>query len=393
MGQSLRYPFPSQEVFYSWGHGFHKVVPLNPEDRKLPIGPITQAKSGSELSLEYFAPDRTNIQPGETISFTWSVWPTAALVSIATDVELPLSGSTTYANPVLGVVPNFGSRKVTLFTTTEFKLTASLGAYEPIAGKFKVNVANAGGPLINSLSASKQSITAGESVSIAWTTKNAGNVSLASKTASGAIGGPNVKAVHDSVIVNPTETTTYTLFAWNSSSDLIKQELTITVVLPKAPVINFEASPKYLNTGGSPVTLTWDIVPSGSLPTLTGLGVIPSKGSTVVYPSQTTFYNIYASNGTGVTSRTITIPVGSQSGPPHSITLSAYPMSARSGEAVTLTWSGNASGDLLSINNSVGVVPLQGTTIVYPQTPVSYILTVSNGNGVSSTSVSINGVP
>jgi hypothetical protein len=44
LGQDLRYPFPSAEVFFSWGHQFKEVVPANKYDLTLPLGPVSQKK-------------------------------------------------------------------------------------------------------------------------------------------------------------------------------------------------------------------------------------------------------------------------------------------------------------------------------------------------------------
>ena len=44
LGKDLRYPFPSEEVFLSWGHSFANVVPANSADMNSPVGPIVELK-------------------------------------------------------------------------------------------------------------------------------------------------------------------------------------------------------------------------------------------------------------------------------------------------------------------------------------------------------------
>ena len=44
LGAQVRYPFPSAEVFFSWGHAFDKVVPANSHDLAMTVGPVIQAK-------------------------------------------------------------------------------------------------------------------------------------------------------------------------------------------------------------------------------------------------------------------------------------------------------------------------------------------------------------
>ena len=43
-GADLRYPFPSAEIFLSWGHKFEDVVSANSYDLKLPQGPLVEHK-------------------------------------------------------------------------------------------------------------------------------------------------------------------------------------------------------------------------------------------------------------------------------------------------------------------------------------------------------------
>jgi hypothetical protein len=44
MGAQLRYPFPTEEIFFSWGHKFADVLPANKFDLSLPIGDTVQLK-------------------------------------------------------------------------------------------------------------------------------------------------------------------------------------------------------------------------------------------------------------------------------------------------------------------------------------------------------------
>ena len=44
MGTDLRYPFPSAQVFLSWGVDFGDIVPMNSFDAAVPIGPIVQMR-------------------------------------------------------------------------------------------------------------------------------------------------------------------------------------------------------------------------------------------------------------------------------------------------------------------------------------------------------------
>ena len=44
MGADYRYPFPSEEVFFSWDNSFKNVVVANQHDRAVPIGPLIERR-------------------------------------------------------------------------------------------------------------------------------------------------------------------------------------------------------------------------------------------------------------------------------------------------------------------------------------------------------------
>ncbi|HYF98157.1 MAG TPA: hypothetical protein VD770_04180 [Coxiellaceae bacterium] len=51
LGESVRYPFPSAEVFFSWGHAFDKVVKANNADLAMPVGPVLGLKSEDKIAV------------------------------------------------------------------------------------------------------------------------------------------------------------------------------------------------------------------------------------------------------------------------------------------------------------------------------------------------------
>jgi hypothetical protein len=42
LGTDLRYPFPSTEIFLSWGNKVSDIVPANDADLQMPLGPIVE---------------------------------------------------------------------------------------------------------------------------------------------------------------------------------------------------------------------------------------------------------------------------------------------------------------------------------------------------------------
>ncbi len=44
LGSDVRYPFPSPEVFFSWGHNFSELVKASEADLEMPVGPMAELK-------------------------------------------------------------------------------------------------------------------------------------------------------------------------------------------------------------------------------------------------------------------------------------------------------------------------------------------------------------
>ncbi len=44
LGDTVRYPFPSEEIFFSWGHSFKDIKLANLTDLALPIGAVVESK-------------------------------------------------------------------------------------------------------------------------------------------------------------------------------------------------------------------------------------------------------------------------------------------------------------------------------------------------------------
>src|SRR5207245_8199369 len=105
-------------------------------------------------------------------------------------------------------------------------------------------------PVINSFTATPDTIHQGQSAVLAWDVSGAETLSIDQ--------GIGVQAGHQ-VTVSPTATTTYTLSATGLGGDTTAQ-VTVTVLPPIAkPVISvFQASPNDVPTGGT-TTLSWTV--------------------------------------------------------------------------------------------------------------------------------------
>src|ERR1051326_3185472 len=105
------------------------------------------------------------------------------------------------------------------------------------------------------------------------------------------------------MVVTPTQTTTYTLSAANSSGTVTAQT-TVNVNAATPPVISsFTASPSTVPAGQSAL-LSWN-VSGATMGTINGVGV-PSSESLVVSPGQTTTYTLIAtSTGASATAQAV----------------------------------------------------------------------------------------
>ena len=123
----------------------------------------------------------------------------------------------------IGDVAEDGTQSVSPSTRTTYRLTAtgSGGRRASCTATVKVR------PRIDSFEADPSSITRGQSSTLRWTTTNASSVTL---------GGSGVDDDGSQVVI-PYNTTRYTLTARNQDAQ-VSEQVTVTVTLPPAPVIN-----------------------------------------------------------------------------------------------------------------------------------------------------------
>jgi hypothetical protein len=153
-------------------------------------------------------------------------------------------------------------------------------------------------PSINSFSASKSSIEAGETVVLTWTTTNATSVNISP--------GVGAVAASGSTTVTPSSTTTYTLAATGKSGSSVSSTATITVRLRVSPAINISQS---TIQRGQPASLSWS-APGAISVLIAGIGSVNNSGSMQVTPDETTTYTLtatYIDGSSQSTSATVTV--------------------------------------------------------------------------------------
>lgn len=160
-------------------------------------------------------------------------------------------------------------------------------------------------PNIESFSASPPAITAGETTTLSWV-MNTPSTTLSLDHGIGILTGATL-------LLKPSETTTYTLTATNKKGS-ISRSLTVAVVA--APVIlSFTADPTLLSpatTGPSAATLSWTVRDASTVSITPGIGPV-TLAQLNVNPSVTTSYTLAAANSLGATvTANLTVQVRTQ---------------------------------------------------------------------------------
>jgi hypothetical protein len=223
--------------------------------------------------------------------------------TVTSGASTVLSWSASNANSVsitgLGTFPASGSVKVTPTATTTYTATAS-GPGGTTASSTVVKVTTSSQKPTIALSAQPNSVAAGASAVLSWTTTNATSVSIAGVGTFGATG---------SVNVTPASTATYTSTATGTGGTAASTTtVTVTSSQPPPPTISFNAQPNSITTGATAV-LSWTTTNATSV-NISGVGQFPANGSTKVTPTTTTTYTATA-EGTGTANASTTVTVKS----------------------------------------------------------------------------------
>ncbi|MFM2339879.1 MAG: hypothetical protein RLZZ360_515 [Candidatus Parcubacteria bacterium] len=222
-------------------------------------------------------------------------------------------------------------------------------------------------------------ITAGQTVKLSWTTKRAVSASLNRRI--GAV----TPVDAGKVMVTPDATMTYSMTVLSATGHSAICKTTITVIpAPLVPTCDFlKASPVTITRGQSS-TLSWGTTNVTSVSIDNGIGNVAVDGSTTVSPTDTTTYTLagIAANDRRVTcSRTVTVTPVVVNAPVCDF-LNANPVTINRGQSSVLSW-GTTNATLVSINNGIGNVEVDGTRTVSPLDTTTYTMTVAGTNNQS----------
>ncbi len=151
------------------------------------------------------------------------------------------------------------------------------------------------------------SITAGQSITLSWSSTNATAVLLDQ--------GIGVVAPSGTKTVSPGSTTTYTLTVTGSGGTITK---TVTVMVQQsdsAPTVSFSASSTSI-TAGQSATLTWSTSNATTISIDQGIGTVNASGTRTVSPTSTTTYTLTATGAGGTVTSSVLMTIISQTPTP-----------------------------------------------------------------------------
>lgn len=153
------------------------------------------------------------------------------------------------------------------------------------------------------LQVSRDRVQQGEDVRVSWTSKDAKQVSV------------NGKAVdkNGAQVFTPDNTTTYTAVATRGKKEARDSKVVSVTPRPARPSIRISADQEAITRGQS-TTLRWTSNNADRV-TISELGTVPSSGSRVVSPSQSTTYDATATGAGGTDSASARVTVTEEPAP------------------------------------------------------------------------------
>ncbi len=290
---------------------------------------------------------------------------TASPTSVDFGAKVVLSWTASGADQ-LNIVPGVGSVtgktsvEVTPTATTTYVLTATNA--QGMATSSTLVTLNK--PAVTSFTPSASSIEAGGKATLRWDAKGGSSVRI--EPGVGDVTGKT------SVDVNPSVTTTYTIYITNASGEVSSQ----TTVAVKPGIAAFTGGVTY---PGGKATLAWTALGAESLVITPGVGDVTGKTSVDVSPLENTTYTLTAKNKAGETTRQAAVQVAA----PSVTGFVATPETVEYGQKTKLTW--NVSGaQSVSIAPGVGVVTGKSSIELVPSATTTYTLTAVNPIGTTT---------
>lgn len=198
---------------------------------------------------------------------------------------------------------------------------------------------NVPAPVINTFTATPVKATAGQPVTLSWSSTSTFCAAAGNESSWFVTGGAPVGSVETRALMVPT---TFILSCMAEDGYSITKSITVDVVQPvvKVPIITMSAKPESIGKGKT-ATIAWSTTnatsctASGGGTSSTWTGTRPLKGTYVTPPLTTSqSYSLTCTGEGKSSSRRITVSVAQ--GP--QITFTATPSKVSAGEKVTLAW-------------------------------------------------------
>lgn len=298
--------------------------------------------------------DDATILEGETAVISWKANGVVSRVEIEPE-PVSISGNTAVVRPT--ETTNY---QITLFNSSGSSTINIL-----------IEVFSADAPaVISDFSAADEAVAPGGSTTLSWDVDGLlDSLDIA----------PGVGDVlgETSVIVAPTETTTYTLTAVNAFGTTTAD--TVVQVIAPPTVDSFTAAPEVV-LFGEQTTFSWTTTGEIDSLTLNPGGIdVTGESSISITPTETTTYTLTAENLTGYDSATQQIVVNR---PPE---IAAFDATVNNplyiGDDVQFNWEILHAPDTVEITPNVGDVTALSETTISATTDLTYTLTATNAFG------------
>lgn len=319
-----------------------------------------------------------SITSGQTVTLTWTTTNATSLTISATGAD-----GTVRTIPTAQVN---GSAQDSPTETTTYAATATGpgGNSKPQQVQVAVTQPPPTAPTLV-FSASSNSITKGNSVTLSWQATNATSVAITAVGADGVT--RQIPTTANPATDQPTENTTYTAVATGPGGSTQPQSVAVAVTLGLPQINQLTASPSTVVAGTS-TTLSWQTTNANSVAFTPALpqgdptegGTFPASdpaGIQIPVPSTVT-YTMVAS-GSGGQSQPASVTINAIN-----INLTATPANSTANQPVTLSWQVDPSVTALTIDNG-GCAPCtplpKGSTTVTPAATTTYTATATLTDG------------
>ncbi len=341
--------------------GSHEVQPLETTTYTMgAIGPggnstesITVAVSPAPPMVEIFASPETIIL-GKSTTLTWN----------------SSGADTCVIEPDINDVDPSGALTVEPVETTTYTIVAA-GPNGTATDEVTVTVNNPG-PVVT-FNADPEAIILGDSTTLSWTTEYADTCVIEPEIGSIDLNG--------SLIISPTESTTYTITA-TGSGGTTTQSVLVSVNIPATVELTIDPGSILIE---ETATLSWNSEHTESCIIEPDIGSVDLNDSIPVSPDITTTYTITATGpgGTAEDSATVTVLF------PPLVTIDAEPIEIILGESSTLTWDSTHAATCV-IEPGIGSVSIDGNLAVSPIATTTYTITATGSGGTATSNVTVN---